>query len=77
MGSRDFVNMIKTSQGFVGAEDIIGVRNPNYNEDNVFYETMKYFRLIPQISLTGDGRDIGAYELASRRFIKNGLAQIR
>lgn len=77
MGSRDFVNMVKTSRGFVRAEDVIGVRNPVYNEDNISHETLAHYGLTPQFHLTTPVNSVSTYERSSRRLIQQGLASIR
>jgi len=69
--------MIRLRRHFVRAEDVIGVRNPSYDMDNVNHETTMAYGLIPRINLGGDGQDIAVYENASKRFIRNGLAGIR
>jgi hypothetical protein len=69
--------MVKTSRGFVRAEEVIGVRKPNYDSDRVNHETAMHYGLIPRINFMSDGRDIAAYERASKRFIQRGLASIK
>jgi len=70
--------MLKTSRGFVRAEEVIGVRNPVYDEDNINFETARIYGLIPVDTLAGR-RDssIGNYERASRKLIQRGLVSIR
>jgi len=69
--------MVKIFRGFVRAEDVIGIRNPAYNEDNINFETARIYGLIPRISLGSNQRDIAAYEDASRKLIQRGLVKIR
>ena len=39
----DRLNARRKNSGFVRAEDVIGVRNPDYDEDNIRYETLRQF----------------------------------
>ena len=33
----------RRKQGFVSAESVIGIRNPDYDKDNIRYETLRQF----------------------------------
>jgi len=61
-------------KGFIKAEDIIGVRNPRYDEDNIAFETAKLYYPPGILRST---QNIGHYEDASRNMILQGLAKIR
>lgn len=70
--------------GYVRVEDVIGVCNPVYDEDNLRFEALRMTGDLRQIQaveaiLFGrrDVRDAGNYEAAYRRMIEEGLRRIR
>lgn len=70
--------------GYVRVEDVIGNRDPHYDEDNLLVETLRMTGDLRQIQaaeafLFGrrDVRDAGKYEAASRRMVEDGLRRIR
>ena len=43
---------------------------------DINFETARVYGLIPRIRFCGDGRDIAAYERASRKIIQQSLARM-
>jgi len=75
---------VARQNGFIRVEDVIGVRNPSYDEDNIAVETAELYAGIggwgTVVLVSGVPRavqDIGNYEKASRKMIQERLAQIQ
>lgn len=65
-------------KGFVNAEDIVGKRNPRYDEDNVVAETSELvFGVKSKITLGGSSEGPGNYGQATVAFLKKGLEKIK
>jgi cellobiose-specific phosphotransferase system component IIB len=71
------------SLGYVRAEEVVGVRNPTYNEDNLQVETLRMMgdlRRIQAVDVILLGprvvHDIRNYEAATRRMISGALNRV-
>ena len=67
---------MKANKGYVTAEEVIGVRNPTYDEDNIAFETFLVFPFL-RVPLRESTGSITRLEQASRAMIQRGLARIQ
>ena len=73
---------IKMKKGYINnAEDVIGHRNPAYDEDNIAFETTRYHEEIPTHDILKSSqcssKEMGRLENASRQMIQEGLKRIK
>lgn len=72
--------MTRTNKCYITAESVIGVRNPNYDEDNISRETYEFWERFhgrtPKTKSESPSESLDVYENASRLMIQKVLAEI-